>query len=117
MKIFQILSGMCHWDASALCPNAAAATARFPGLSFVDAPDTVFEGWGYDASQTGDARFIKPTAPDGWHYDDATGAFYPDAEPEPAPTLAEQIADQQELAVDHEYRITLLELGVTEDAV
>lgn len=90
---------------------------RFSSLVFAEAPDYVFEGWGYDASQTGDARFIKPIAPDGWHYDDVNGTFYPDAEPTPVPTLAEQIADQQELAVDHEYRITLLELGVTEDAV
>ncbi len=109
MKIFQILSGMCHWDASALCPNAAAATARFPGLSFVDAPDTVFEGWGYDASQTGDARFIKPTAPDGWHYDDATGVFYPDAEPEPAPTLAERVPIMEEQIKVINHRISDLE--------
>ncbi len=112
MKVFQIRAGLCHWDASSICPNAAAAATRFPGLTFVDAPDVVFEGWGYDASQTGDARFIKPIAPDGWHYDDVSGTFYPDAEPTPALTLAEQIADQQELVVDHEYRLTMLELGV-----
>ena len=33
------------------------------------------------------------------------------------PSIEDQITDQQEIAVDHEYRITLLELGVTSDAV
>lgn len=36
----------------------------------------------------------------------------------PEQSLADQVADQQELNIDHEYRITLLELGVDEnDAV
>lgn len=36
----------------------------------------------------------------------------------PEQSLADQVADQQELTIDHEYRITLLELGVDEnDAV
>ena len=43
----------------------------------METPDYVFEGWGYDETAEGYERFIKPTAPEGWAYDDATGTFYP----------------------------------------
>ena len=36
----------------------------------------------------------------------------PEEEPEPEPTAEEQITDLQAMAVDTEYRLTLLELGV-----
>lgn len=36
----------------------------------------------------------------------------PEEEPEPEPTMAEQITDLQAMAVDADYRLTLLELGV-----
>lgn len=78
MKIFQIVSGFCHWDATNQLKNLAYAVANFPATDlFVEAPDFVFEGWGYDPLATGDARFIKPEAPEGWCYDDKTGTFYP----------------------------------------
>ena len=81
----------------------------------MEAPDNVFEGWGYL-----DGEFIKPTPPEGWLYDEATGCFYlegedppplpePILEPEQVPTLAD---DLMTMAVDHEYRLTILELGV-----
>lgn len=41
-------------------------------------------------------------------------AVEPDPEPEPQPTAQE---DNDAMLVDHEYRLTLLELGVTSDAV
>ena len=79
MKIFQILNGICHWDASKQYPSLSDTVGKFPSdLLFVEAPDFVFEGWGYDADLEGDARFIKPTPPDGWLYHDNTGTFYPE---------------------------------------
>lgn len=64
MKVFQIIDGFCHWDASAVLRRAADAEGRFePELIFADAPDYVYEGWGFDASAEGDERFIKPEAP------------------------------------------------------
>lgn len=82
MKIFQILGGICHWDASNVISSLDEAAERFaPDIVFAEAPDTVYEGWGFDASAEGDARFIKPVPPEGWLYDDETGTFYPaDAE-------------------------------------
>lgn len=77
MKIFQILGGFCHWDASRVASSIDECEKRFaPDMVFAEAPDYVFEGWGYDPYAEGDARFIKPTPPEGWLYDEDTGTFY-----------------------------------------
>lgn len=77
MKIFQILNNFCHWDATSVVPNLEFAKEHYaPDIVFVEAPDYVFEGWGFNEYQTGDARFVKPVSPDGWLYDDKTGTFY-----------------------------------------
>lgn len=77
-----------------------------PEVLFVEAPDYVYEGWGYL-----NGEFIKPTPPEGWLYDDKTGTFYLEDQSPPQPSRSDQevLAD---LLVDHEYRITLLELGL-----
>ena len=77
-KVFQILNNFCHWDATAKHPTLADTVGRYaPDILFVEAPDYVFEGWGFDEEETGDARFIQPEPPEGWAYDEATGTFYP----------------------------------------
>lgn len=77
MKIMQILGGFCHWDASGVVDSLRACAERFaPDMVFVEAPDYVFEGWGYDPDAEGDARFIEPNPPEGWLYDKDTGTFY-----------------------------------------
>lgn len=77
MKIIQIQSGFCFWDASSVVSSLEEAAERFaPNIVFVEAPDYVREGWGFDPDAEGDARFICPTAPEGWLYDDATGTLY-----------------------------------------
>lgn len=94
MKIFQILDGICYYDATAVHPTLADTIGKYPpGVIFVEAPDYVFENWGYDESKTGDERFIKPTPPEGWYYDDETGSFKPinPPEPEPEPDTAESV--------------------------
>lgn len=81
MKIFQILGEVCHWDASNIVSSLAEAAERFaPDIVFVEAPDNVREGWGFDATAEGDARFIRPIPPEGWLYDEETGTFYPEAD-------------------------------------
>lgn len=78
MKIIQILNGFCHWDATRKHPTLASTEGLYvPYIHFIEAPDYVFEGWGYDETAKGDERFIKPTPPEGWAYDDDTGTFYP----------------------------------------
>lgn len=97
MKIFQILDGICYYDATPVHPTIADTIGKYPPtVQFVEAPDYVFENWGFDSTKTGDERFIKPTPPEGWYYDDATGSFKPINPPEPKPepeTAASVIAD------------------------
>ena len=78
MKIFQIVDGFCHWDATEQLKSLSYAQSNFPPTDlFVEAPDYVFEGWGFDPACVGDARFIKPEPPEGWAYDEKNGTLYP----------------------------------------
>ena len=77
-KIFQVLDDICHWDATYLHPTSESIDGLYaPDIKFVEAPDNVQEGWGYDETAEGDARFIEPTPPQGWLYHRETGTFYP----------------------------------------
>ena len=77
MKIFQIVNGICFYDISKIYPTVESTIGNFtPETLFIEAPDYVFEGWGYDPDETGDNRFIKPIPPKGWLYDDESGTFY-----------------------------------------
>lgn len=82
MKIFQIENNRCHWDATPIHPTIADTVGKYaPEVVFVEAPDYVFEGWGYDSTESGEERFIKPLPPDGWTYNEHTGAFEQIAQP------------------------------------
>lgn len=77
MKIFQIVNNICYYDATPVHPTLKSTEGKYPpDVLFVEAPDKVHEGWGYDPTQTGDNRFIQPTPPAGWQYDEDTGTFY-----------------------------------------
>lgn len=88
MKVFQIFDGQCHWDATALYSTVAETEGLYtPDIVFVEAPDYVREGWGYDEGKEGDERFIQPEAPEGYFYDLETGEFV--AENDPSRKIAE----------------------------
>lgn len=95
MKVFQILGGFCHWDATFQFPTIESTVGLFePSIVFVEAPDYVFEGWGYDETQEGDARFIQPEPPEGWLYDPETGTFYdPNYTPPTEKTVWDEMAE------------------------
>jgi len=77
MKVFQILHDRCHWQTP--YSSLAETVGKFPpDCLFVEAPDYVNEQWGFDETEIGDARFIKPSAPEGWIYDEESGQFYPE---------------------------------------
>lgn len=86
MKVFQVVGGMCHWCTP--FKSVGETIGKFPAdCLFVEAPDYVHESWGYrgDKDEYGNElpiedRFIKPTPPEGWLYDDETGTFYPEEE-------------------------------------
>lgn len=77
MAIFQIVNGKCHWRTP--FTSLDEVQGRFPAdCIFVDAPDYVNEQWGFDETEIGDDRFIKPVPPEGWVYDDETGQLMPE---------------------------------------
>lgn len=81
MKIFQIVDGFCWWDATDTVRTVDHAREIFPpDCVFVEAPNSVREGWAYDEHAEGDERFIRPEAPEGYEYDEETGTFYPAGE-------------------------------------
>ncbi len=91
MKVFQIAFGVCYYDATTLYSNVASIPEDHypPNAVFVEAPDYVREGWGYDETAGGDAKFIEPTPPKEWLYDGETGTFYPNPSyTPPDPSLA-----------------------------
>ena len=95
MKIFQIYKGLCYWDATPKHPTLESTVGKYaPDIKFAEAPDYVFEHWGFDETKTGDERFIKPTPPKGWGYDDATGAFY-ELNPEPVQKASETVTTEE----------------------
>lgn len=98
MKIFQVEAGICHWDASYVLQSLEQAKVQFPpSVLFVEAPDHVFEGWGYL-----NGEFIKPEPPEGWLYDDATGTFYQEGETPPSqiPSVEQRVAALENHAND-----------------
>ena len=103
MKLFQIFKGFCHYDMTNLYSTIEMARSNYPSdVLIVEAPDYVFEGWGYDETKEGDERFIQPTPPEGWLYDEKTGTFYQEGEiaPSDIPTEAEQLrADLDYLSI------------------
>lgn len=79
-KVFQIMHNMCYWQTP--YSSVEETVGRYPeDVKFVEAPDYVNEQWGFiDEDEDGnpiegDARFIQPTAPEGWYYDYDLGAF------------------------------------------
>lgn len=98
MKIVQIENGFVHWDATPVVPDLDwAATHYAPNIVFVEAPDYVFEGWAYDEDKEGNERFVKPIPPEGWLYNDETGAFYQEPDPHykhPFISSVESVVDQ-----------------------
>lgn len=84
MKVFEVQEGIVSFYHPEYASSEEAYLYFARNILFIDAPDYVFEGWGYDSEAEGDARFIKPTPPDGWLYDDETGTFYPENELPPS---------------------------------
>ena len=115
MKVFQIFTSrntdelFCHWDATPKFPTLESTVGHFaPSMLFVEAPDYVFEGWGFDPDAEGDARFVQPALPEPsewttesgelrkWMYDTATGTFYvADETGEPVTDVSSELDDMR----------------------
>lgn len=121
MKIFQIIGSFCHWDATETFPTLADTAGRFaPDIRFVEAPDYVFEGWGYDDTLEGDARFVQPTPPEGWLYDKNSGTFYKEGSMKPSEikkspeALARENMELKKQLADLEAQLTDTQLALCE---
>lgn len=84
-KIFQVVDNECRWHMP--FTSLAEVMKIYPkGLTFIEAPDFVFEGWGYKEEDEdgnkllGNDRFIKPVPPEGQYYDDDLGDFFTEEE-------------------------------------
>lgn len=98
MKIFQIVNGFCHWQTPF---QSLDETKQFPpDCIFVEAPDAVNEQWGFDDTKIGDERFVKPTPPAGWLYDDSNGSFYPES-------MIPQMLEEAQAAKQNENKMAL----------
>ena len=78
MKLFIIFNYQCQNDITKFYKSLEDAKNHYDNKTLiVEAPDYVFENWGFDASKSGDERFVQPVPPDGWLYDNETGTYYP----------------------------------------
>ena len=76
-KLFYIKDGICFNDLTMLYTSLEQAKSYYSmGCTIVEAPDYVFEGWGFNPLEEGDKRFVKPETPEGFIYDERTGTFY-----------------------------------------
>ena len=120
MKKFQIVNGFCYKDITGMAKKVNLSD--FPALVWIEAPDYVFEGWGYDPTKEESERFLKPVPPEGWLYDDGTGAFYEDGQIAPSKrpsaiqqqlsTLEESKADKAEVQAVWDQMATAYSEGV-----
>ncbi len=99
MKIFQIVDGVCKWETP--YKTMSEIIGRFPqDCLFVEAPDYVFEGWGYNSKDNdgsilfGNDRFTKPIPSEGYAYNPYTGKCVPESEF--APILERAQMERQE---------------------
>jgi hypothetical protein len=113
MKIMEIKNKYCFSD---LTPVAFRHDlSKINGLHYVETPDYVFPGWGYDETAEGDDRFVKPTAPEGWIYDEMGGSFHRKMPAYTETQLIQQdITDLQIADIEQQQEITELELMVLE---
>jgi hypothetical protein len=109
MQIFQIFAGVAHYKTKYTSLSEILPGTFPPDVLFVEAPDNVREGWGYI-----NGEFVRPTPPEGWLYDDATGTFYLENElpPSQLPTIEKLLAEQDQRILDLTVDNLLLKEGL-----
>lgn len=79
MKIVEIVDGKVHREYPELHSLEEAYQTYAKTLTFVECPDNVFPGFGFDSSKQGADRFIRPILEDGWEYDEGGHPWNPEA--------------------------------------
>lgn len=112
MKIVQIIGNIVWWDASSVVSSLDDARDKFaPDLVFVEAPDEVREGWGYNPEAEGENRFLRPLAPAGYVYDEKTGTIVPEDKRTDKKRLTERIASLRAALDEAEAQLSALKEG------
>ena len=78
MKVFEIVNGVCFKEYPEYSSASEASKNYAPNIQFVDAPDNVWTGYGFDPTKAGDSRFIRPELSDGWVYDENGNPWNPE---------------------------------------
>lgn len=78
-KVVEIVNGRVHREYPRFSTAEEAYSVYAPNLIFVDAPDNVWPGFGFDPDRAGDARFIRPPLSEGWVYDENNHPWNPEA--------------------------------------
>lgn len=77
MMMVEILDGIVY-KIHPEYPNRDAIRGLFASnIHMEEAPDEVREGWIFDATKAGDARYSMPPIPKGWTYDPVSGLPIP----------------------------------------
>lgn len=78
MKIVSIHKGKVHTIYPDLESVDAAYQKYSKSIRFVEAPDWVHSGFGFDETKTSDERFVKPLLSEGWEYDEDGNPYNPE---------------------------------------
>ena len=78
-KIFEIVNDRVHKEYPQYDTVSEAYDHYSRDLTFVEAPDNVWVGFGFDSSKVGDERFIRPELSEGWVYDEMNRPWNPEA--------------------------------------
>lgn len=70
MKVVEILDNRVHREYPEFGSASEAYSVHTHELTFVDAPNWVMSGFGFDPSKKGDERFIRPELSEGWIWDE-----------------------------------------------
>ena len=101
MKIVQIRDNFVYYDMTHLYSSVEVARSKYPATTqIVEAPDYVFEGWGFNPNENGDNRFIRPLPPEGWEYDETNGTFY-----NPSAIIEEEIGEARSQLSQSDHKV------------
>lgn len=79
-KVVEIVNNTVHRVYPEFRVSSDAYKVFAKNILFVDAPDTVWPGYGYDSNKTGDDRFIRPELNEGWVYNEMGQPWNPEAQ-------------------------------------
>lgn len=78
MKVVEIVDNTVHKVYEQYASLAEARQYYASNIHLEEAPDDVFEGWGFNPNVSGDARYAKPSLLDGFEFDENGNIWHPE---------------------------------------